>query len=95
MASRKGICSVCDENVTVRADGLVRAHGYLRNGEDTPKVWCAGSNQPPRQAADGSFSALCEHEGCTKPTHSIVWLKTRWISLCTRHGMNALRRQLR
>lgn len=91
MADAKGTCSVCDENVSLRKDGLVRAHGYLKTGEIGPRVSCAGSDQSPRTGTDGAFSAVCETIGCEGYTKAIVWSQQgMWVSLCGKHARKAL-----
>lgn len=89
MAAFKGICSVCGENTSLRKDGFVRAHGYLKQAGQT--VPCAGTDQEPRTTSDGAFSALCEKDGCESSTAAIVWFEGTWRSLCGTHGKRALK----
>lgn len=90
MANRKGVCPVCHLTVMVRKDGLIRAHGYLKETEET--VACPGTNQEPRISSEGAFSALCLSDDCSKPTAAIVWTGERWDSLCNTHTLAIVNR---
>lgn len=85
---RRGICPVCFTTVTVRQDGLIRAHGYLKEAGET--VSCAGTNKEPRETSEGAFSALCLADDCSEPTSAIVWTQDQWLSLCKQDAVKAL-----
>ncbi len=80
LVSRKGVCPVCAESVTVRRDGRIRSHGYNKGNGET--VSCPGTDQEPRQSSDGEFSALCLADGCSEPTAAIVFYDDQWQSYC-------------
>lgn len=44
--SKRGLCRVCQKELSISVDGTVRVHGYARGGDDLSQR-CPGSAQPP------------------------------------------------